>query len=150
MDSIPSTSKTDYINTEEEDNIKEDNAKEEETIEEGERQDWNDWIKEDNFVVEEMEIDDENNDDIINALNRDIETVKLLLTGMNAIPSDAEIYAYLEAHVYDRNRIRIVVDELAGVNTSPSHSREPSPIRILEDGKGKKNIDANIEKLRLQ
>ena len=160
MDSIPSTSKTDYINTEEEDNIKEDNAKEEETIEEGERQDWNNWIKEDNFVVEEMEIDDgsninqspgvvmryENNDDIINALNRDIKIVKLLLTGMNAIPSDEEIYAYLEAHVYDRNRIRIVVDELSGVNTSPNHSREPSPIRILEDGKGKRSIDANIEK----
>ena len=151
MDSIPSNSKTDYINTEEEDNVKEeDNANEEEQIEEGERQDWNDWITEDNFNVEEMEIDDgsndENNDDIIYGLNRDTETVKLLLTGMNAIPSDAEIYAYLEAHVYDRNRIRIVVDELSGVNTSPNHSREPSPIRILEDGKGKKNIDANIEK----
>ena len=48
MDSIPSTSKTDYINTEEDDNIKEDNAKEEETIEEGERQEriillWKRW-----------------------------------------------------------------------------------------------------------
>merc|ERR1740122_900718 len=104
------------------------------------------------LIVDDSDKDDEEdiiaNDDvrtiameeIVQVLNNDVEKVKKLLVGASVIPPDVEIYAYLEAHLKEVNRVQIVVEELSGTNdTSPVHSREASPVREMghNEPKGK-------------
>ena len=67
----------------------------------GEKQD-------DDFILKvDEKRKDEAREKVIAELHRDVKMVKLQLTDVKSIPSDEEIFAYLEAHLKQENRIQI-------------------------------------------
>jgi len=75
------------------------------------------------------------------SLNKDLQKMKPLLAAMSTIPSDEELFAYLEAHSKDPNRIDIIVNELFGHNdtmASPNNKVPPASFQTeVKDPKGK-------------
>ena len=64
--------------------------------------------KDDDFILKvDEKRKDEAREKVIAELHRDVKMVKLQLTDVKSIPSDEEIFAYLEAHLKQENRIQI-------------------------------------------
>ena len=93
---------------------------------------------EDEFKSRELAETDERTNEIYRSLQTDTEEVKRLLKGSRNENADgAEIFAYLEAHQKNPDRVQVVVDELSGVEFETDSGQKLLPVEISVKGKGK-------------